>query len=152
MSDAVAGVEQGEFMTNEAQLTSKSVSDDMRLHSITTCHRDGRVTGLQFHMALDPNEAVDEELYDMAPLGLMSGQCDSLEIPEGLDKIKATMNTGNSTVSLVYKHFDTDLKRTYGDQNDGKTVWNFTDENPLIGLYGRQTETGIAQLGFITLN
>ena len=102
-------------MTNEAQLTSKSVSDDMRLHSITTCHTDGRVTGLKFHMALDPNEAVDEELYDMAPIGLMSGQCDSLEIPEGLDKIKATMNTGNSTVSLVYKHFDTDLKRTYGD-------------------------------------
>ena len=115
MSDAVAGVEQGEYMTNEAQLTSKSVSDDMRLHSITTCHTDGRVTGLQFHMALDPNEAVDEELYDMAPIGLMSGQCDSLDIPEGLDKIKATMNTGNSTVSLVYKHFDTDLKRTYGD-------------------------------------
>ena len=85
----------------------------MRLHSITTCHTDGKVTGLQFHMALDP-EAVDEDVYDMAPIGLMSGQCDSLELPEGLDKIKATMNPGESSVSLTYKHFGTDLKQIYG--------------------------------------
>jgi hypothetical protein len=73
MSDAVAGIEEGTFVTNEDQLTSKAVSDDMRLHSITTCHTDGKVTGLQFHMALDPEEAVDEDVYDMAPVGLMSG-------------------------------------------------------------------------------
>ena len=85
----------------------------MRLHSITTCHTDGKVTGLQFHMALDP-EAVDEDVYDMAPIGLMSGQCDSLELPEGLDKIKETMNPGESSVSLTYKHFGTDLKQIYG--------------------------------------
>ena len=73
MSDAVAGIEEGDFMTNEDQLTSRAVTDDMRLHSITTCHTDGKVTGLQFHMALDPAEAIDEDVYDMAPLGLMSG-------------------------------------------------------------------------------
>jgi len=114
MSDAVAGIEEGTFVTNEDQLTSKAVSDDMRLHSITTCHTDGKVTGLQFHMALDPEEAVDEDVYDMAPIGLMSGQCDSLELPEGLDKIKATMNSSESSVSLTYKHFGTDLKQIYG--------------------------------------
>jgi hypothetical protein len=30
--------------------------------------------------------------------------------------------------------------------------WEFDDENPLVGLYGRQNESGITQLGFITLN
>ena len=152
MSDAVAGIEEGDFMTNEAQLTSRAVTDDMRLHSITTCHTDGKVTGLQFHMALDPAEAIDEDVYDMAPLGLMSGQCVPLELPDGLDKIKATINSRDSTVSLVYKHDGTDLKQKYGDQGDERTAWTFTQENPLVGLYGRQTEKGIAQLGFIVLD
>ena len=147
----MAGIEEGDFMTNEDQLTSRAISDDMRLHSITTCHTDGRVTGLQFHMALDP-EAIDEEVYDMAPLGLMTGQCDTLELPEGLDKIKATMNSRDSTVSLVYKHEGTDLKQKYGDQSDERTTWTFTEQNPLVGLYGRQTERGISQLGFITID
>lgn len=30
--------------------------------------------------------------------------------------------------------------------------WTFDDENPLVGLYGRQNEDGITQLGFITLD
>ena len=46
MSDQVAGVDEGTFITNEDQLTSESFSDEMRLHSITTCHSKGKVTGL----------------------------------------------------------------------------------------------------------
>ena len=95
MSDQVVGVEEGTFITNEDQLTSESFSDEMRLHSITTCHSKGKVTGLQFQMALDPYESEEVEVYDitpMTPLGLMSGDCEYLELPQGLDKIKATMN------------------------------------------------------------
>ena len=95
MSDQVAGVEEGTFITNEDQLTSESFSDEMRLHSITTCHSKGKVTGLQFQMALDPYESEEVEVYDitpMTPIGLMSGDCEYLELPQGLDKIKATMN------------------------------------------------------------
>merc|ERR1712066_20107 len=33
-----------------------------------------------------------------------------------------------------------------------RTKWEFNDANPLVGLYGRQTATGITQLGFITLD
>ena len=139
-------------MTNEDQLTSKAVSDDMRLQGITTCHTEGRVTGLQFHMALDPYEAADEEVYDMAPIGLMSGECEKLDLPQGLDRIKATMNTQESSLSIKYKIFDADLLQEYGEVTDAKTTWAFTEENPLVGLYGRQTEAGIVQLGFITLD
>jgi len=60
-------------------------------------------------MALDPYEAVDEEAYDMAPIGLMSGECEKLELPQGIDKIKATMNTLESSLSIKYKIFVTDL-------------------------------------------
>ena len=152
MSDKVAGIEQGTFMTNEDQLTSKAVSDDMRLQGITTCHTEGRVTGLQFHMALDPYEAIDEEAYDMAPIGLMSGNCEKLDLPQGLDRIKASMNAQESSLSIKYKIFDADLLQTYGEVTDDKTTWAFTEENPLVGLYGRQTDAGIVQLGFITLD
>lgn len=41
MSDATAGDETGEFMTNEDQLTSSAVTDEMRLHSVTTCQTGG---------------------------------------------------------------------------------------------------------------
>lgn len=152
MSDQVAGIEEGTFVTNEDQLTSRAVSDDMRLQGITTCHTEGKVTGLQFHMALDPYEAVDEEVYDMTPIGLMSGECEKLDLPQGLDKVKATMNPLESSLSIKYKIFDTDLLQTYGEFTSEKTTWSFSEENPLIGLYGRQTEYGIAQLGFITLD
>ena len=124
----------------------------MRLQGVTTCHTEGRVTGLQFHMALDPYEAVDEEVYDMAPIGVMGGECDKLDLPQGLDRIKASMNTQESSLSIKYKIFDTDLLQTYGEVADEKTTWAFTEENPLIGLYGRQTDAGIVQLGFITLD
>ena len=147
MSDQVAGVEEGTFITNEDQLTSESFSDEMRLHSITTCHSKGKVTGLQFQMALDPYESEEVEVYDitpMTPLGLMSGDCEYLELPQGLDKIKATMNGQESSVSIVYKIFNANLRQIYGDITDERTAWTFTEENPLVGLYGRQTEDGIS--------
>lgn len=104
-------------------------------------------------MAMNPYEAVGEEAYDMAPIGVMTGDCEVLELPEGLDKIKASLNSADSGVSIMYKVFDGVLKETYGELNDNNLVeWRFTDENPLVGLYGRQTEAGISQLGFITLD
>jgi len=102
---------------------------------------------------MNPYEAVDEEVYDMAPIGVMAGDCEALELPEGLDKIKASLNSADSGVSIMYKVFGGALKETYGELNDNNMVeWRFTDENPLVGLYGRQTETGISQLGFVTLD
>ena len=47
LSDAVAGHENGEFTTNEDQLTSEVVTDNMRLHSFKTCvNSNDYVTGL----------------------------------------------------------------------------------------------------------
>jgi len=153
MSDLTAGSETGAFVTNEDQLTSSAVTDEMRLHSITTCHTEGQVTGLQFHMAMDPYTAVGEEVYDMAPIGLMEGTCEPLELPEGLNKVKASLNSAESGVSIMYKIYDGVLKVEYGELNDNNMVeWKFTEENPLVGMYGRQTENGISQLGFITLD
>jgi len=104
---------------------------------------------------MNPYETIGEEqeLYDMAPIGVMAGDCEPLELPEGLDKIKASLNSADSGMSILYKVFGGALKETYGELNDNNMVeWRFTDEAPLVGLYGRQTETGISQLGFVTLD
>ena len=98
-------------------------------------------------MALNPYESEEIEVYDitaMTPIGLMSGDCEQLELPQGLDKIKATMNSQESSVNIVYKIFNANLRQVYGDVTDERTTWTFTEENPLVGLYGRQTEDGIA--------
>ena len=126
----------------------------MRLHSITTCHDDGDVYGLQFHMAMNPYEAVGEEVYDMAPIGVMSkGVCDVLELPEGLTRIKVNLQSAEAGLDIQYKIANGVLKETYGQiEADNFETWKFTAENPLIGLYGRQTEAGISQLGFVTLD
>merc|ERR1712113_4246 len=158
LSDQTAGHETGEFITNEDQLTGSSVTGDMRVHSIKTCHADGNVTGLQFFMALDPYETLGdagEEFIEMAPIGSMTGQCDWLELPEGLDKIKATLAPGATAVSIKYRIVDgpNEMTTAYGDlDQNNKIIWSFDDANPLVGLYGRQTEAGISQLGFITLD
>jgi hypothetical protein len=85
----------------------------------------------------------------------MTGNCETLELTDGLGKIKASLSSGaqSSGVSITYKHYSNELIKTYGEiDSEGKTTWHFTDDQPLVGLYGRQTETGIAQLGFITLD
>jgi len=75
----------------------------MRLHGIKTCHTDGDVTGLQFFMAQDPYLSVGEEAYPMMPIGPMTGQCDYLELKEGLDEIKATLRKNESGLSMQYR-------------------------------------------------
>ena len=164
LSDTVAGDEDGEFFTNEDQLTQPGFSDDMRLHSITTCHDDGDVYGIQFHMSKNPYEGVDDEIIALDPIGVMEKpeavgsdwsefECEVLELPQGLDRIKVTLKSTDSGVDIQYRANDGDFKKTIGwvrliDFED----WDFSEANPLIGMWGRQTSLGIAQLSFITLD
>merc|ERR1712113_1267341 len=130
-------------------------NDGMRLHGVKTCHTDGNVTGLQFFMAEDPYQSVGEVPYDMKPIGPMTGECDYLELKEGLDEIKATLRNNESGLSMMYQIKDSpnEMKVEYGNVKlVRRTKWEFNDSNPLVGLYGRQTATGITQLGFITLD
>lgn len=125
----------------------------MRLHSITTCHTDDNVTGIQFFMALDPYEVDDDELFELTAIGKMAGACSTIELPDGLDKIKADRDRAKYGLAIIYKINGDVLKEQYGEKNWAWTTeWEFDDAHPLVGLYGRQNENGIEQLGFITLN
>ena len=154
LSDQTVGQEIGEFVTNENQLTSSSVHELMRLHSIKTCKdTDGNVSGLQFSLATNIYNYSGTEILHMEPIGHMTGQCDTLVLRADFDTIHATLTP--SGLDIIYRYHDgpSGIAKSYGAIDEDKaTVWIFDHANPVIGLYGRHTEAGIAQLGFITLD
>ena len=126
LSNLTTGQEMGKYVSNEGFLTSKAVTDDMRLHSITTCMDpdSDKVTGLQFSMQYSPYFRIEgnhidwtqhDEIVDMNPIGLMTSVCDTIVLPEGLDKIRAALNTEHANLNIEYKIFDEKHKITYGD-------------------------------------
>ena len=64
-SELVDGIDQGTSITYLDQFTSRAVSDEMRLHSLTTCHTEGKIIDKQFQMIFDPNQSIDVKAYDM---------------------------------------------------------------------------------------
>lgn len=153
LSDDMEGHDGGEFMTNEDQLTQYGMDDTMRLHSFTTCMNDSdEVTGIQLTLAIDPYSDTFTQPYPLNPIGHMVGECQTVVTTGPLDEIKAAGGDDGVT-GIKYYLGDDELK--YGDVPKLKwknTKWEFDDNMPLIGLYGRQTETGITQLGLITLD
>ena len=103
----------------------------MRIHSIKTCTDPDSesVTGIQFIMSLNSYDRVDDfelkqngneyygvlkyedaadkdsrgnKLVEMNPIGLMTGNCDTIRLQEGLDEIKASLDTDNASMNIGY--------------------------------------------------
>lgn len=79
----------------------------------------------------------------------MTGSCETIKLPGEVNKIKASTTAKDS--GIEYKIYG-QLNQKYGVIEDTYSDWHFTDQNPLIGLYGRESAHGIEELGFITLN
>lgn len=104
-------------------------------------------------MALDPYSkanAESTERFEMGAIGNMDGECTSLQLTGGLDRIRAYDGALPGVRNIRF--YRGNLAKTYGKIQDQFTQWLFTEENPLVGIYGRQNENGIEQLGFITLD
>ena len=123
LSDITAGYENGEFMTNEDQLTSSIVTDDMRIHSFKTCtNSNGFITGLQFFMAANPYSKEDQEAVEtveMGAIGKMEGECQTLKLTGGLDRIRAYKGALKGVRSIRF--YRGNLAKTYGKMKDEYT-------------------------------
>ena len=128
LSQERSGVVAGEPMSNMNQLTDSVISDDMRLHSITTCLSDvNSVTGVQFTLAENPYDEVPENLFHLSSIGRMTGVCDTVQLPFALDKIKvSTQSADTAPTSIRYDIYGA-LKQTYGDLDHEYTRWHFTE-------------------------
>ena len=85
------------------------------------------------------------------PLGRMTN---CKEVKPGstrkIHKIEASHSSSNGLTGLKYYAGSAELE--YGDLSNDTTVWTFTEENPLIGVYGTYSSNKIQKLGFISLN
>ena len=71
------------------------------------------------------DETQQNEIVDMNPIGLMTGKCETIVLPEGLNKIKASLNTEHASLNIKYKIFDQEHAKTYGTigNNPKKSDW-----------------------------
>jgi len=126
----------------------------MKLDSFTTCtDGDGDVTGIQFLFSLNPYDKENEDDFiEMSSIGKMTGTCKTLNLTGGLDRIRASSKSDSSGVNNI-KYYRGSKVKSFGDSDaDEYTEWQFNEDNELVGVYGRQSERGIEQLGFITLD
>ena len=152
-SAETVGADIGELVSNEDQLVSSSVHELMRLYQVKTCVTDGHVTGLQFSLATKIFNYSGTEVLHMAPIGQMTGSCDTHVLKTELYSIEASLASSGRGITYRYHTGPDGIAETHGDvDEDESLVWKFEPSNPVIGLFGRQSEAGIEQLGFITLD
>ena len=123
----------------------------MRLYSFITCTNfDGNVIGLQF--ILSANARLDPMAikYPLDPIGQTNDECQEMKIAGPLTRIRASYSEENGVDSIRY--YRGDQMKTYGELGDDYTEWQLQNDQPLVGVYGYQSERGIEKLGFITFD
>ena len=68
-----------------------------------------------------------------------------------ITKVEASYTSNNGVTGVKWHAGEASI--TIGNLNDNsKTQWTFTEEDPLIGVYGNYSSNRINKLGFLTLN
>ena len=67
-----------------------------------------------------------------------------------MDKIKAYYSEKNGVRGIRY--YRQDKMKPYGNKAATSTVWDLSEEKPVVGVYGNYHEEGIEKLGFIMLD
>ena len=127
-----------------------NLDSNMRLHTVTTCTTTGssagELTGARISV-LDPAKP-DSTPIELPLIGVEGKGCMSLKLTKLLDKIEASSddNVVNSIRYVVKPN-----QKTYGTFNGATSAeWTFTEQTPMVGIYGQMTKDKITQLGFIT--
>lgn len=88
-------------------------------------------------------------------MGQMSSECPTYKLSGEVSKIKASYTDGHGVSDLkLYNNVELmhELGEIFGELGVDKERWDFTEENPVIGVYGNHSQDRIVKLGFITLN
>ena len=143
----------GDFISNADILSSLAVTEDMRLHSMTVCtNENDKLDGLNFHVAENAYSDSPGERVELGAIGKMEGNCKTLRLKQGIDRIRAS-DTVRVRVKIVedIMFYSGQHALTIGEVEEDFTQWIFSEQNPLIGVYGRHWDD-ITQVGFITLD
>ena len=134
---------------------------------MTTCEDStGDLIGIQFTLAIHDDDSPQcpedgDTCFEssgtwstvnlMAPIGNLSGTCQTLTLSGQIDAIRAYYNESTRAVKSV-QYFKDTTKKTYGEFGNPYEQWNFGDDNILLGLYGYTDGAVIKSLGFISLD
>ena len=122
----------------------------MRIHFIKVC-TDPEVHDLDGLQLL----LLDESKNGMAlgSIGKMEGKCKTARITSNLDSIRQIQSrVTNEVKGIEFMSKNSDEKRGYGSKMGISSTLKFTEDQPLLGLYGTESQNGIKKLGFITLD
>ena len=143
----------GDFHSNADILASSAITEDMRLHSLTVCQDENlKLAGLNFHLAENAYTDLPGDRVDLGAIGKLEGTCKTLKLSQSVDRIRA-IDRVRSRVKIVEDILilSGQYALSIGEVDGDFTQWVFDENEPLVGVYGRQWND-ITQMGFITLD
>ena len=134
LSDKTAGQQTGEEFSHATQLTTtEKITDDLRVQSVKTCiDEDGELTGLQFILGLPDYSKV----VKLDAVGNMATSCTTTTFAKPITTMKANSDERGSGVNNL-RIRNSDEKIKVSKMGEEYKQWDFNDEKPLIGLWGR---------------
>ena len=146
-STNTTGVETGEPFSNKDEILALGPAD-YTFHSMTNCVNGGdELIGIQFLL-----KSTSGNIVELSAIGDMSGTCQTLELDDALETIKASYSLNNGAGVKSIRYIRGTIKKTYGTLLSSFVEWNFNNTVELIGLHGRMSDSTITQLGMITLD
>lgn len=80
----------------------------------------------------------------------MTSDCETIELRGPLDKIRIAISSDGGLNGIRY--YRGRRGKTYGSVRRGYTDTRFSEDKPVVGLYGSHNGSRIEQLGFLTLD
>ena len=129
----------------------------MRLYKITTCVNSWKdVVGIQFTLATDAyvdDDSLTRERVKvkLGEIGKLEGDCETLSLRGSVEEVQVNVGgkyIANGIQGVAY--IRAGRGKSYGNAGAGLKSWYFTEDTPLIGVYGKHEDYGIQKIGFIT--
>ena len=131
-----------------------TIAGGMHLYSFTACSDNGHIKAIQFKLSTSNtfNDAgattITMENFISPPGSALSGNCVEHKLLSATGYIKASWKSATGFVTKI-EYFDGAVGSGYPDQDDENEIWSFTEEKPLVGMYGHVGDGGIEELIFL---
>ena len=111
-------------------------SDAINLHSIKTCTNEaGAIQEVQLIREISTyKEAEHDTMDNLETIDLMPYVCETIHLDGSIDRITTTFDSSGMLSSIAYTSVDESLARQYGAPSLEKQEWEFTEEEPLVGI------------------
>ena len=111
-------------------------NDDLRIRQVTVCYGNGKGNLKGFQFRIGGSSFVNLPL--VGKRGIPSAStCDSFEVNTRVTKIETSMKNDGSFVNAIAFHIEGQEPQVYGTIDAPLESWEFQENKPLIGLYGK---------------